>query len=105
MNDVPNINDFGAAKRPNSKKIRGLRGSEGGESNLADYPELVYVYGFSFASYQGDLLETFRGFRALQMAVLISSCWCCLSVFYQCCDDCRSRDGMHEGLIIACVQA
>ena len=30
MNNVPNINKFGAAKRPNIKKFRGPRGSEGG---------------------------------------------------------------------------
>ena len=36
MNGIPNINNFGAAKRLNKKqKSRGLRGSERGGSNLA----------------------------------------------------------------------
>ena len=43
MNDVPNMNIFGAAKRPN---IINPRGSDGGGSNLANSSEYLYVFGF-----------------------------------------------------------
>ena len=49
MNDVPNMN------------IQGPRGSEGGGSNLANSPELIYVYGFLVASYKGFPLTIYNG--------------------------------------------
>ena len=47
MNDVPNSNSFGSAKWPNITDFGGLRGSRGGGggSNLANCPEVIYVYG------------------------------------------------------------
>ena len=45
MNNVPNINKFGAAKRPN-KKFGGPRGSERGGSISAKSMEIICVYGF-----------------------------------------------------------
>ena len=46
MNNVPNIFNFGAAKRPIIDKIRGLRGSKGVRSDLANFPEIIDVYVF-----------------------------------------------------------
>ena len=43
MNNVANINKFGAAKRP--KKFRGPRGSEGGGCILANSLESIYACG------------------------------------------------------------
>ena len=53
MNSTPNINKFGATKRPNIKKIRGPRGSEGGGSVLANSLEIIYVYGFLLLPMRG----------------------------------------------------
>ena len=60
MNNVPNINKFGAARRPNIKECRGPRGSEGGGSILVNSLEIIYVCGslhFLFrASLEASLL-------------------------------------------------
>ena len=45
MDNVPNINKFGVAKRPNILKISGPRGSEGGGTILVNSLEIIYVYG------------------------------------------------------------
>ena len=50
VNNVPNINKNGTAKRQKSeKKFRGPRGSEGGGSTLANSPEIISVYVFFFS--------------------------------------------------------
>ena len=49
MNDVPNINQLGAAKPSNINKFRGSRVSERGGSNLANSLEMIYVYVFFFS--------------------------------------------------------
>ena len=60
MNSVPNMNEFGAAERSNIKKVRGLRGSKGGGSNLASSPEFFHVYGFFFRGGKTDSVQ-FKG--------------------------------------------
>ena len=50
MSNVPNVDNFGAAKRSNMKKFRAPRGSEEGGSIVAMSLEIIYVYGFFFAS-------------------------------------------------------
>ena len=48
INAVPMVNKFGPAERPNIKKFRGPRESEGGAPSLANSLKIISVHGFFF---------------------------------------------------------
>ena len=52
VNNVPNINDFGQPSGLTLKEVRGPRGSKGAGSNLANSPEMIYVYVFFFLCFR-----------------------------------------------------
>ena len=81
MNNIPNINKFGAAKRPNIKNLGGPRGGV----YFGEFSEIIYVNGFfSLSSSMGSA-----------EAVKIEHVWC-LSLRR---DNQSMAEGMESGTV------
>ena len=77
VHNIPNIDKFGAAKRPNIK-IQGSEGSEGGGSTGANSPEMIYVYAIlslpTFGGCRKTTLEDGTSSMALTGKLNVPAC-------------------------------
>ena len=69
MNDIPKINRFGAAERPNTREFRGPR--EGG-SKLASYPsEVIYATAVYNCAHEWPLGHKCEGNSRRKLTTLV----------------------------------